>query len=77
MTDGHIMINGQGEEIKCFHARDGQGLKLLKEAGSLDYCQRQAKAYTDCAVACLGALPRNPATAAMEQIAYFLAERSC
>ena len=33
MTDGRIVINGQGEEIKSFHARDGQGLKLLRQAG--------------------------------------------
>ncbi len=33
MTDGRILLTGGGEEIKCFHVRDGLGLKLLMEAG--------------------------------------------
>lgn len=33
MTDGRIVINDQGEEIKTFNAKDGQGLKLLMESG--------------------------------------------
>lgn len=33
MTDGRIIINEHGEEIKCFHVRDGHGLKLLLGAG--------------------------------------------
>ncbi|MBN1850215.1 MAG: HAD-IIIA family hydrolase [Deltaproteobacteria bacterium] len=33
MTDGHIVINEQGEEIKTFHVRDGQGLKWLIKGG--------------------------------------------
>jgi len=33
LTDGRIIINDRGEEIKSFHVRDGQGLKLLMNAG--------------------------------------------
>jgi len=33
MTDGHILINDRGEEIKSFNVKDGQGLKLLTKAG--------------------------------------------
>ncbi|MFH1350281.1 MAG: HAD hydrolase family protein [Pseudomonadota bacterium] len=33
MTDGRIFLDQQGEEIKCFHVRDGLGLRLLIEAG--------------------------------------------
>jgi len=33
MTNGHIMINDRGEEIKYFNVKDGQGLKLLIKAG--------------------------------------------
>lgn len=33
MTDGRIILTDSGEEIKCFHVRDGLGLKLLMEAG--------------------------------------------
>ena len=33
MTDGRIIMNENGEEIKCFHVRDGHGLKLLLSAG--------------------------------------------
>ncbi|MCP4683585.1 MAG: HAD-IIIA family hydrolase [Desulfobacterales bacterium] len=29
MTDGRIMMNAQGEEIKSFDVKDGQGLKML------------------------------------------------
>ena len=33
MTDGRIILDGQGEETKNFHVRDGQGLNLLIRAG--------------------------------------------
>jgi YrbI family 3-deoxy-D-manno-octulosonate 8-phosphate phosphatase len=33
LTDGRIIMNDQGEEIKCFHVRDGHGLRLLLNAG--------------------------------------------
>jgi 3-deoxy-D-manno-octulosonate 8-phosphate phosphatase (KDO 8-P phosphatase) len=33
LTDGRIIMNDRGEEIKCFHVRDGHGLKLLMNAG--------------------------------------------
>jgi YrbI family 3-deoxy-D-manno-octulosonate 8-phosphate phosphatase len=33
MTNGRITINEQGEEIKTFHAKDGQGLRLLMDSG--------------------------------------------
>jgi YrbI family 3-deoxy-D-manno-octulosonate 8-phosphate phosphatase len=32
MTDGRIIMNERGEEIKRFHARDGYGLKRLLNA---------------------------------------------
>jgi 3-deoxy-D-manno-octulosonate 8-phosphate phosphatase (KDO 8-P phosphatase) len=33
LTDGRIIMNDRGEEIKCFHVRDGHGLKLAMNAG--------------------------------------------
>ena len=33
MTDGRITINAQGEEIKTFDVKDGQGLKMLMSSG--------------------------------------------
>lgn len=33
MTDGRITINAQGEEIKTFDVKDGQGLKMLVSCG--------------------------------------------
>ena len=33
LTDGRIIINDRGEESKSFHVRDGQGLRLLMNAG--------------------------------------------
>jgi len=33
MTNGCIILTDRGEEIKCFHVRDGLGLKLLMNAG--------------------------------------------
>ena len=33
LTDGKIIYNDRGEEIKAFHVRDGHGLKLLMRAG--------------------------------------------
>ncbi|HWP57219.1 MAG TPA: HAD-IIIA family hydrolase [Candidatus Acidoferrales bacterium] len=33
LTDGGIVIGPNGDEIKRFDARDGQGMKLLQEAG--------------------------------------------
>ena len=33
MTDGRIILNDQGEEIKYFHVKDGHGLRRLLRAG--------------------------------------------
>lgn len=33
MTDGGIAYDNNGVETKCFHVRDGHGLKLLQRAG--------------------------------------------
>ena len=33
MTDGRIVLNDHGEEIKCFNVKDGHGLRLLMKAG--------------------------------------------
>jgi 3-deoxy-D-manno-octulosonate 8-phosphate phosphatase (KDO 8-P phosphatase) len=33
LTDGRLFIGEQGELFKAFHVQDGQGLKLLQQAG--------------------------------------------
>jgi 3-deoxy-D-manno-octulosonate 8-phosphate phosphatase (KDO 8-P phosphatase) len=33
LTDGRLFFDNQGKEYKCFHARDGHGLKLLRQTG--------------------------------------------
>lgn len=33
LTDGRIWLTADGEEQKAFHVRDGQGIKLLHDAG--------------------------------------------
>jgi len=33
LTDGSIHLDDQGVETKCFHVRDGQGIKLWLHAG--------------------------------------------
>jgi 3-deoxy-D-manno-octulosonate 8-phosphate phosphatase (KDO 8-P phosphatase) len=33
LTDGRIVLDNQGNELKFFHVRDGHGLKLLQRAG--------------------------------------------
>ncbi len=33
MTDGHIVMNELGQEIKFFNVKDGHGLRLLLDAG--------------------------------------------
>ncbi len=33
LTDGRIIYTDAGEEIKCFHVRDGLGIRLLQQAG--------------------------------------------
>jgi 3-deoxy-D-manno-octulosonate 8-phosphate phosphatase (KDO 8-P phosphatase) len=33
LTDGHIVYNDDGSEIKVFNAKDGLGLRLLMDAG--------------------------------------------
>jgi 3-deoxy-D-manno-octulosonate 8-phosphate phosphatase (KDO 8-P phosphatase) len=33
LTDGRIIMDHEGREIKAFDVRDGHGLKLLREAG--------------------------------------------
>lgn len=33
LTDGRLFFDGQGGEYKSFHARDGHGIKLLRQTG--------------------------------------------
>lgn len=33
LTDGRLFFDNKGEEYKCFHARDGHGIKLLQQTG--------------------------------------------
>jgi len=33
LTDGRLYLSDSGEEMKAFNTRDGQGIKLLREAG--------------------------------------------
>lgn len=33
MTDGRIILDNTGNEFKCFHVRDGHGIKMLVRAG--------------------------------------------
>ncbi len=33
MTDGSIILDSSGNETKCFHVRDGHGIKLIQKAG--------------------------------------------
>ncbi len=33
MTDGRIILDNQGNELKAFHVRDGHGIKLAQKAG--------------------------------------------
>ena len=33
LTDGRLFFDNQGIEYKCFHARDGHGIKLLRQTG--------------------------------------------
>lgn len=33
LTDGRIIYNDKGEELKCFDVRDGHGIKLLMQGG--------------------------------------------
>jgi len=33
LTDGRLLLGADGRESKAFHARDGQGLALLRRAG--------------------------------------------
>ena len=33
MTDGRIILDNQGNELKAFHVRDGLGIKLAQRAG--------------------------------------------
>ncbi len=33
LTDGRIILDDEGNEFKCFHVRDGHGIKLLLRAG--------------------------------------------
>lgn len=33
LTDGRIIYTDAGEEIKCFHVRDGHGIRMLQRAG--------------------------------------------
>jgi 3-deoxy-D-manno-octulosonate 8-phosphate phosphatase (KDO 8-P phosphatase) len=33
LTDGSIVYTDSGEEIKCFHVRDGHGIRMVQQAG--------------------------------------------
>ncbi len=33
LTDGRLFFDNEGREYKCFHARDGHGIKLLQRTG--------------------------------------------
>ena len=33
LTDGRLFFDNEGKEYKCFHARDGHGIKLLRQCG--------------------------------------------
>ncbi len=33
LTDGSIILDNEGNELKMFHVRDGHGIKLLNKAG--------------------------------------------
>ena len=33
LTDGGIIIDNEGNELKSFHVRDGHGIKMLGRAG--------------------------------------------
>ena len=33
LTDGRLYLSDNGDEMKAFNSRDGQGIKLLREAG--------------------------------------------
>lgn len=33
LTDGRLFFDQDGREYKCFHARDGHGIKLLRRSG--------------------------------------------
>jgi 3-deoxy-D-manno-octulosonate 8-phosphate phosphatase (KDO 8-P phosphatase) len=33
LTDGRLYFDSQGQELKAFHVHDGQGLRLLEDAG--------------------------------------------
>lgn len=33
LTDGRLFFDNKGTEYKCFHARDGHGIKLLRQTG--------------------------------------------
>ena len=33
LTDGKLYIDHEGHEFKCFHARDGHGVKMLRQSG--------------------------------------------
>ncbi len=33
LTDGRLFCDNSGTEYKCFHARDGHGIKLLRQTG--------------------------------------------
>ncbi len=33
LTDGRLYFDDNGKEYKCFHARDGHGIKLLNQSG--------------------------------------------
>ena len=49
LTDGRLFFDAQGNELKAFHVHDGQGLRLLEDAGirvALITARRSAIAQT-------------------------------
>jgi 3-deoxy-D-manno-octulosonate 8-phosphate phosphatase (KDO 8-P phosphatase) len=48
LTDGALYYSDSGAEIKAFHVRDGQGLKMLQESGvrAAIVTSRRSKAVT-------------------------------
>src|SRR3990172_9167848 len=35
LTDGRIILDNHGNELKAFHVRDGHGIKLAQKAGTI------------------------------------------
>ena len=86
LTDGTLVINGDGSESKLFNSRDGHGIKLWRRAGlkaaflsgriSDPTCRRAEQLGVDhCLQGCLDKLPEfeqllNQVDLSAEQAAY-------